>query len=91
MSLDRRARSAFADQLRKHGFSRDALTAARVTVEIIGRAQGMQGGIRAGGFVVRATAHVVLDSGRVYQAVPDFFVAPHDPSREQRSYRGRTA
>jgi hypothetical protein len=78
--------SKFHEQLAKSGLPVDCVAAASLVLERIASASTSWShpGARAG-VPVRFRASVTTDTGRTFVSEATLFVAPHDPTLEQRS------
>lgn len=84
------SRRKFAEQIAKDRIPIEYVRAARLVCEVVSKPfSGSIGGSPTEGATCRLTVSVTSDLGAEYSRKKEFFVAPHDPSREHRSTRSR--
>jgi hypothetical protein len=78
----------FSEQIEKSRLAVSCVREARLTItKAPGTSSGLVNGCMRPGYEVRLTARAASDLGKTYESIISIFVAPHNPSVEQRSTR----
>ena len=82
------ALTKFREQVSKAGLNFRRIKSASIVLERLATAErGFVNGHVSDGYRLRFAAAATMDTGRTYESESTVFVAPHDPSWEQRSAR----